>query len=288
MHVLLAYDGSSVSQLAADSLSALPSVKKVTLISIFEELNQDIWQKISSSDRSTLSSNIELAITNKAKSIAETIAKKLGIETAHVTKRGKPAKAIFEACKEQKIDLLVMGKTGHGSVLGVKMGSVSRSIVHRAPCPTLLIESPIKPAMHVLCASDGSEKAHEAIGFLGKLNLKDADYHIICASENTGYFTGNKSVFKDEISKAISEISKDLAKESAKLLKDACGVAKVTEHVQDGTGSRGGFIIDQADKIESDILVMGTRSLDAVDRFFNGSISNTVFEKYDGNLLIVP
>jgi nucleotide-binding universal stress UspA family protein len=55
---------------------------------------------------------------------------------------GVPAGAIADACEEVGADLLVAGSRGYGPVLRVLLGSVSTALVHRAPCPVLVVPRP--------------------------------------------------------------------------------------------------------------------------------------------------
>jgi len=55
---------------------------------------------------------------------------------------GVPAGAIADACEEAGADLLVAGSRGYGPVRRVLLGSVSTQLVHRAPCPVLVVPRP--------------------------------------------------------------------------------------------------------------------------------------------------
>jgi len=55
---------------------------------------------------------------------------------------GVPAGAIAEACEEAGADLLVAGSRGYGPLRRVLLGSVSTQLVHRAPCPVLVVPRP--------------------------------------------------------------------------------------------------------------------------------------------------
>jgi nucleotide-binding universal stress UspA family protein len=55
---------------------------------------------------------------------------------------GVPAAAIVEACEEAGADLLVAGSRGYGPVRRVLLGSVSTQLMHRAPCPVLIVPRP--------------------------------------------------------------------------------------------------------------------------------------------------
>jgi len=55
---------------------------------------------------------------------------------------GTPAATIAEACEEVGADLLVAGSRGYGPVMRVLIGSVSTQLMHRAPCPVLVVPRP--------------------------------------------------------------------------------------------------------------------------------------------------
>jgi nucleotide-binding universal stress UspA family protein len=54
---------------------------------------------------------------------------------------GLPAAALAEAC-EEGVDLLVAGSRGYGPVMRTLLGSVSTQLLHRAPCPVLVVPRP--------------------------------------------------------------------------------------------------------------------------------------------------
>jgi nucleotide-binding universal stress UspA family protein len=55
-----------------------------------------------------------------------------------VRRDGDPATKLLEVCGEG-VDLLVVGSRGYGPVTRVLLGSVSREVIHRAPCPVVTV-----------------------------------------------------------------------------------------------------------------------------------------------------
>ncbi|HEU5254237.1 MAG TPA: universal stress protein [Solirubrobacterales bacterium] len=55
---------------------------------------------------------------------------------------GVPAPALAEACEEIGADLLVAGSRGYGPLARVFLGSVSTQLMHKAPCPVLVVPRP--------------------------------------------------------------------------------------------------------------------------------------------------
>jgi nucleotide-binding universal stress UspA family protein len=54
---------------------------------------------------------------------------------------GDPATKLARAC-EDEVDLLVVGSRGYGPMTRVLLGSVSRQVVQKAPCPVLVARRP--------------------------------------------------------------------------------------------------------------------------------------------------
>lgn len=53
---------------------------------------------------------------------------------------GRPADRIVEIAKEEKCDFIVLGNVGHtGLSKMLKMGSVSREVLERTPCPATVV-----------------------------------------------------------------------------------------------------------------------------------------------------
>ena len=68
----------------------------------------------------------------------------LEVELVHTSSFRNPADAIARAAVTASADLIVMGAPEHGSVVGALSGSAPRALLHRAPCPVLVV-SPQAP-----------------------------------------------------------------------------------------------------------------------------------------------
>lgn len=56
---------------------------------------------------------------------------------------GSPAERIVEYLKDKKIDLLVMGTHGYGTLKRFLLGSIANYLVHSAPCPVLTVKEDV-------------------------------------------------------------------------------------------------------------------------------------------------
>jgi nucleotide-binding universal stress UspA family protein len=66
-----------------------------------------------------------------------------GVEIETVVVQGDPAAVLQDEAKEAK--LLVVGTRGLGTLKGVVLGSVSRSLAHHATIPLLIVPAPEDP-----------------------------------------------------------------------------------------------------------------------------------------------
>lgn len=86
--------------------------------------------------------------TDELESQLEEILTKLGVDKSKTKvlwkEKGKPAKKILEACKDEKVDLLVAGALKEEGFLKYYLGSVGRKIIRKSPCSVLTLIEPKK------------------------------------------------------------------------------------------------------------------------------------------------
>ncbi len=69
------------------------------------------------------------------------IIRSLGLEATAELRRGDAATEILAFAEEKKIDLIITGSRGLSRFQGWLLGSVSRKLVHYAPCSVLIVKS---------------------------------------------------------------------------------------------------------------------------------------------------
>jgi nucleotide-binding universal stress UspA family protein len=92
---------------------------------------------------------------------------------------GAPARALMEMAERDGAELLVVGSRGRGSLRSAALGSVSRELAARAPCPVVIVPSGEGSAEAdsaggddgggVVCGVDGSDQALAAAALAGRL-----------------------------------------------------------------------------------------------------------------------
>lgn len=92
---------------------------------------------------------------------------------------GAPAEAIIETADHEGAELLVIGSRGRGALRSAVLGSVSRELASRAPCPVVIVP-PGEPSAEtggdadaadasVVCGVDGSDQALAAAVLAARL-----------------------------------------------------------------------------------------------------------------------
>lgn len=66
-----------------------------------------------------------------------------GLEITEHVVHGSPVRVLLDAAAGA--DLLVVGSRGRGAVPGLLLGSVSREVARRAPCPVVIVREPDDP-----------------------------------------------------------------------------------------------------------------------------------------------
>jgi len=56
--------------------------------------------------------------------------------------QGKPFVEIIRYCRQEKIDLIVLGTHGHSALTSILLGSVVEKVVRKAPCAVLTVRHP--------------------------------------------------------------------------------------------------------------------------------------------------
>jgi nucleotide-binding universal stress UspA family protein len=134
--------------------------------------------------------------------------------------------------------------------------------------------------MRILLAYDGSEGAKRALEQAAELDKSDGrSVTVVSVAEtvNLGR-AGSHIVPEDE----DSERKRELA-EAVELLSDRGVKVRAVER----KGEAAAMIIDEAKKEDTELIVIGTRGLNAAERVVLGSVSTDVVHRAPCNVLVV-
>lgn len=134
--IAVGLDGSDSSWKAFRQSMELASAKKVKLhvVSVQEEV-----QTSPSASEMIVAHETSKDKLQKIQQQAEELAKNEGLTVLNSVVKGNPVEAMVNYVKKNDIGVLVMGFTGHSSILGALLGTQAEKLVRHAPCTVMIV-----------------------------------------------------------------------------------------------------------------------------------------------------
>ena len=178
-----------------------------------------------------------------------------GREIAREVRIGGAAEVIGATAEDAQAELVVVGSRGLGSVGSLLLGSVSRALAARGPCPTLIVPESASPVGDgpVICAVDDSDGARAALRKAADVSER-LDSQLLLVTV--------KAV--DDPTSAADEHPIDDA-----------GLGTRPEWVY-MRGEPAGAIVEAAEARSADMIVIGSRGRGALAASVLGSVSSSV------------
>ncbi len=179
---------------------------------------------------------------------------------------GNPAKVIFEQCKKNTIDLLLLGALQRENMLKFYMGSIARKLTRKAPCSVLLLIKPSvirDPSQHVVVNAFENQQTESTIKAafhfaqalsIPKLTLVEEINSSELAIKADDDYSLRKIVLRKEKLKRRERFRfKEILSKIPEQLKEKIQVR--SQHI---FGTRGYSIGHYAKVVRADLLVMNT------------------------------
>ena len=205
---------------------------------------------------------------------AEELFREEGIEVdARLVTYEDPAETALQLVKEEGYDLVVIGNRAKNQAERFSLGSVAEKVARHAECPVLIAKQKPEKITKMLAAIDGSKHAYKALEYAVQLAQKHN-------SKITLLNVEEDKLFRLE-PKAIEGVGKSILCDAATKIKEV-DFDKRLEF-----GSPAETIIKVAKKENYDLIIVGSRGLSSVKRFFLGSVSDDVSMHARCSVLIV-
>lgn len=148
MKVLFANDGTKYSQCAIDTISKFnfcdgDEIKIVSVVDLALPLAVDIYSGYLPSAVEIEQASKENAedILKNAKEQIHNLFPGVGVQITTEILIGTPETKIIESAAAMNADLIVVGSHGYNLWERLLLGSVSNTIVHKAPCSVLIVKT---------------------------------------------------------------------------------------------------------------------------------------------------
>jgi nucleotide-binding universal stress UspA family protein len=146
--------------------------------------------------------------------------------------------------------------------------------------------------MKILLATDGSDHSNAAIEELARMPFpKETKVRIVTAFENTPLITsapapmGGLAGGYEETNEIVKKLSENVLNKASELLKKKNPELSISTAAIKGSPKH--VILDEAEKLGADLIVVGSHGRGAMGRFLLGSISQAVAIHAQCSVLIV-
>lgn len=240
---------------------------------------------IRASTTSVTSADIPM-ITVLYKHDAEALIKKTfspDLEYAKIIVVGSPDQEIVKAAEEQQMDLIVMGTHGRTGLNRLFVGSVTEQVLRKAPCPVMTIshvpeERTRRPLdfRTLLVPINFSEPSFKALEFaLGLAQEYRSVLYILILVERLQWLEMGAHVFDPSYKERYLEsIQRNLTWMIPEKIKKQYRVKELAKF-----GSTAHEIVDTAEEIHADLIIMGEVGYSAIKSALFGSTAYRVVKE---------
>jgi nucleotide-binding universal stress UspA family protein len=199
---------------------------------------------------------------------------------------GEPADVLIDIAQGKQADLIALGTYGRRGLKRLLMGSVTSEVILKAPCDVLVVKRPCSECTgtysSILVPYDGSEFSKKALTRAAGMAKTDGArltvLYVIPRYEEMVEFYRSEHIRKSlnaEAEKVVAE---------AKKIAAAAGV-EAGSVVREGHASEE--IVGAAEKLENDLIAMGTYGWKGVSKAIMGSTTNRVIAHASCPILVV-
>ena len=193
-------------------------------------------------------------------------------------------------------DLIVMGTHGRSGIERVLLGSVAEKVVQDAECPVMLVPPGARhdgqplavPFSRILCGIDFAAPTRQAFEMALQL-AEEADAHLtlVHAIEVPPELQVPQTIDAVDVEAARTAAEAEALRQLRELVPTEARVyCKLHTEVREGRADR--TIVDTAFERQADLIVLGVRHHNVLDRLFFGTTTHTVLAGAPCPVLAVP
>ncbi len=278
MKILVAIDHSAASQAVLKEVAARPWPPNtcVETLNVVEPVH--LW---------TTSQTVEEAARQSAALVqgaAQELAAK-GLKASSVSLPGDPKRVILDRAQETKADFIFVGSQAVSALTRFLLGNVSSAVVRHAPCSVEIVRARAgKPPgiRKILLATDGSEFSERAARSIAERPWAAGTEIVALSVVELMLGTAQAWLEPPYVDSAALEPLREQAMQraqnavaaAAEILSKA--FPKVQESISVLLDGPKNVILDEADKIGADLIVVGSHGHRGIERFMLGSVSEAV------------
>lgn len=292
--ILVPLDGSALAESVLPAAAALAEGfgARVTLLHIVEERPPG-----------TIHGQPHLTDGDRAQAYLEEVARRPSFRDrvvdahVHLPQAGDVAESVVDHARELGADLVVLSTHGKSGLRGFLFGSIAMRALQRGTTPILLVnptaagEAPPFVCRKILVPLDGTAAHEPALPIASTLGRAwRAFLHLEIVVPTVGTLSGDEvvtGVLMPTAKRALLDLAQRGAQEYVRKLAETLTAEGVptTSHVSRGEPATS--LVDAANRVEADLVVMASHAKGALDAFWSGSLTPKVIEKLGRPLLLV-
>ena len=201
---------------------------------------------------------------------------------------GRPQYELSSYCQSNDVDLVVAGRRGDSPLKQVLLGSTAEKLMRQSPIPTLLVAHPEANGFkNVLAPVDGSEASRDALQYaVDFAKASGANLHILYVCESlpispliSPHLTSPKEKlfgsYEEQMKEAFDEFLEDF------------DFGDFTYEAHFKVGKPAFEIVNAADSLETDLVIMGTVGRSGIAGLFIGNTAERVSRSLSCSILTV-
>ncbi len=184
---------------------------------------------------------------------------------------------------------VIVGRKGLSDFKDFMLGSIAHKILELAPIPVWVVGGSGTPRKVLVCL-DNSEGAMLAVKHVGAVLPSDGPeivlLHVVRGAGGfkkliQGVFTSEKdqaaiSELEKGVKAAAELLEPSFEKATAELIAAGIPAGRISRKIVQGSGNSGNVIIEEAEKLNFDTIVVGRRGISRVEEFIMGRVSTKV------------
>ena len=271
MRVLFATDGSSDATTASEWVPHLPLPGGAELL-VLTVIEPPVLPRLPGELHAERRAEAQRLVDETAARLGQ------GRQASGRVAEGDPREQIMAVARSWHAELIVLGARGVSGIQRFLLGSVSLGVAREASCSVLVCKGVPRAVRTITVGLDASSQARDALRWLGALpRPAGSRIRLVGVAEPQRYPSSAPSILGGTLRAAVAASE---AEHLAALERTLMGAAK--DLPSDGieisalTGTPPDVLVREADRHESDLIVVGARGAGVVTRVLLGSVSEAV------------
>ncbi len=293
-HVLVPLDGSALAESVLPAAAAMAMAFKAR-VTLFHVIEDDAPEMIHGQPHLTGGDEAQAYLDAVAR---RPVFQGLTVERhVHRARTGDVADSLVAHAAELKADLVVLATHGRGGVRGFLFGRIAQRALQRGTTPILLINPaagavpPPFACRSILVPLDGTSAHESSVPVAAQIGTAfGAVVSLVMVVPTAGTLAGHEAAagsLMPSATRAVLELAEREAAASVQAMAGSLEEDGVTSASFVSRGEPVTSVVEAANEVNADLVVMASHAKGAMDAFWSGSLTPKVMEKLGRPLLLV-